>query len=252
MSLFRIPAISTLSVVIIVLLTPARQAVAQQRPGIRAQINAPEGCSISDPVDTEDTFNFIKTQIQALSFARKGERAGLETSPAAGSNPNSVVPNFVGLREARIDNTCAGFILSPYTTSKIKGVATAAKSLVSAYQELANMSDELLGITLRETVSANSVSALGQASDWSRRRQVILKKMNDTVNQSLSQLTRTNEEGKASETTLSPGDRHSLLVYLNSKFPVGNPEAIGNSVDFVKQAALIRSYLSGGYKQTTN
>ncbi len=232
-----------------VLLTPARQAVAQQRQGIRAQINAPEGCGISGQVDTEDMFYFIRTQIQALSFARAGERASHHTSPAGADTPISLVPNFVGLREERIDNTCAGFLLSPYTDSKIEGVATAAKYLVFAYDKLAKMSDEMLGINMREAFSNSAGSARVQLSDWSARRQEILRNMTDTVNLSLSLLIRNDAEGNPSELILSPEERHSLLAYLNSLFPVGeNTGAIGYSGDFTKQAALIRSFLSGGFR----
>ncbi len=235
--------------VVFSLLTPARQALGQQRPGIRAQISAPEGCGISGKVDTEDMFYFIRTQIQALSFARAGERASFHTSPAGADTPMSQVPNFAGLREERIDNTCAGFLLSPYTGSKIEGVATAAKYLVFAYDKLAKMSDEMLGINMREGFSNGAGSARVQLSDWSARRQEILRNMTDAVNLSLSLLIRDDAEGKPTELILSPEERHSLLGYLNSLFPVGeNTGAIGYSGDFTKQAALIRSFLSGGYR----
>ena len=249
MSPFRILTIIGVSVVVYVLLAPARQAVAQERPGIRAQVTAPEGCSISAPVNTEDMFYFIRTQIQALSFARAGERASFHTSPAGAGTPISQVPNFVGLRQERIDNTCAGFLLSPYTDSKSEGVATAAKYLVFAYDKLAKMSDEMLGINMREGLSNSAGSARVQLSDWSARRQEILKNMIDAVNLSLSLLIRNDAEGKPSELILGPEERHSLLGYLNSQFPVvDRTEAIGYSGDFTKQAALIRSFLSGGFK----
>ncbi len=241
-AMFRILTISTLTVVIFVLLAPARQAVAQQRPGIRAQIIAPEGCSISDPVDTENVFNFIATQIQALSFARAGERARLHSFQAGMGTPNSQVPNFVGLREERIDNTCAGFILSPYSGSKIVGVATAAKTLVSGYQELAKMPDEMLGIALREAYPAGSGSPT--RADLSNRRQEILRRISDAVNSSLLLLIHTDAEGKPSD-LLGPEERHSLLTFLDSRFPVRG--AVGYSGDFFsEQAGLIRSFLSGG------
>ncbi len=238
---FRILTISALSALVYVLLAPARQAVAQQRPGIRAQVIAPEGCSIADPVDTEDMFGFIKTEIQALSFARAGERASFRSAPAGASGPSGA-PNFLGLREERIDNTCAGFILSPYTGSKIKGVATVADYLVSAYEELANMSDEMLGINMREGFSRGQ-SALIDLTKWNARRQEILKSMTDAVNVSLL-LLRSDGEGESGQTGLTQEERHSLLTYLNSQFPVTG--AVGDSVDFTKQAALIRSFLSGG------
>ncbi|HYK92312.1 MAG TPA: hypothetical protein VE398_26360 [Acidobacteriota bacterium] len=242
---FRLLTIVALSVVV---LAPARTGVAQQRPGIRAQVIAPEGCSISGPVDTEDMYYFISTQIQALSFARAGERAGFRTSAAGGDTPLRQVPNFAGLKEERIDNTCAGFLLSPYASSKIEGVATVAKYLVFAYDELAKMSDEMLGITLRGAYAGPSTRVV-ELSNWNRRRQEILSNMTDAVNLSLSLLIRTDAEGKPSDLILSREERHSLLSYLNSEFPVGgNPGAIGYSGDFVKQAAMIRSFLSGGYK----
>ncbi len=248
MRLVRTFTTCTLFLVVYLLLISAGQAVAQQRPGIRAQITAPEGCSISDPVDTENLFNFIATQIQALSFAQAGERASRHTSPAGEGAPLSLVPNFAGLRENRIDNTCAGFILSPYANSKNEGVAAAAKYLVIAYQDLANMSDEMLGISLRQRFLNNPGSTLFQLSDWGSRRQEILKNMTVAVNLSLLLLNRTNAEGKP-DMILSVEERHSLLDYLNSKFPVtGDPGTIGHSGDFVKQAALIRSFLSGVYK----
>ncbi len=232
-----------------VLIIPAGQAVAQQRPGIRAQINAPEGCGISGQVDTEDMFYFIRTQIQSLSFARAGERASFQTSAAGEGTPLSQVPNFVGLRQERIDNTCASFLLSPYTASKIEGVATVAKYLVFAYDQLAKMSDEMLGIALREGLTNGAESTRVELSNWSSRREEILKNMTDAVNLSLSLLIRTDADGKPSGIILGPEERHSLLAYLNSLFPVGeNTGAIGYSEDFTKQAALIRSFLSGGLK----
>ncbi len=248
MRLFRAFTACTLFLVVHLLLISAGQAVAQQRPGIRAQIIAPEGCSISDPVDTENLFNFIATQVQALSFAQAGERASRQTSPAGQGAPPSQVPNFVGLRENRIDNTCASFILSPYSNSKIEGVAAAAKYLVIAYQDLANMSDEMLGISLRQGLLNNPGSTLFQISDLDSRRQEILKNMTVAMNLSLLLLNRTDAEGKP-DMILSAEERHSLLDYLNSKFPLKEDAGtIGPSGDFVKQAALIRSFLNGGYK----
>ncbi len=247
MKVLRVLTICVLVTGVLIIL--AGQAVAQQRPGIRAQVIAPEGCSISGKVDTEDMYNFITTQIQALSFARAGERASFHTSPMGEGSPLSQVPNFAGLRQERIDNTCAGFILSPYTGSKIQSMATVAKYLVFAYDQLAKMSDEMLGITLRESFSsATDLSARVELSNWNARRQGILKNMTDAVNLSLSLLIRTDADGKTSD-ILGPEERHSLLTYLNSQFPVGGgPGTIGYSDDFVKQAALIRSFLSGGYK----
>ncbi len=233
-----------------VLMTPAGQAVAQQRPGIRAQINAPEGCSIEGKVDTEDMFSFISSQIQALSFARAGERASFQTSAAGGDAPFSQVPNFVGLRQERIDNTCASFILSPYTSSKTQSMATVAKYLVFAYDQLAQMSDEMLGITLRESFPNDiGLSARVELSDWSARRQEILKNMTDAVNLSLSLLIRTNADGQPGNMILTQEQRNSLLDFLNLKFPsLGERDKVAPSGDFVKQATLIRSFLSGNDK----
>ncbi len=239
---FRFLTISALSALVYILLTPGRQAVAQQRPGIRAQVIAPDGCSISDPVDTEDMFSFIRTEIQALSFARAGERASFRPAPAGVSGPSGA-PNFLGLREERIDNTCASFILSPYTGSKIEGVKTVADYLVSAYDELAKQSDEMLGIKMRGGFSTGQ-SALIDLTKWNARRQEILKNMTDAVNLSLLLLIRKGGEGESSQIILGQEERHSLLTYLDSLFPVTG--AIGNSVDFTKQAALIRSFLSNG------
>ncbi len=248
MSKFRILRISTLSAAICVLPLPARQAHAQQRPGIRALVTAPEFCSIADPVNTEDLFNFFATQIQALSFAQAGERARLHSSEAGKTTPNSQVPNFVGLREERINDTCAGFILTPYTGSKIKGVAAAAKTLVSAYQDLAKMPDEMLGITFQEAYPSGSGSP--NRAELSNRRQEILRKMSAAASSSLSLLSHTDADGKVSG-VLSSDEKHSLLAFLDSRFPVRG--AAGYSGDsFAAQASLIRSFLSGGIKQLGN
>ncbi len=248
MSLSRILKTSALLVVIYVLSTPARQAAGQQRPGIRAQVSAPEFCSIADPVNTEDLFNFMATQIQALSFARKGEHAELHSSQAGMSTPNSQVPNFVGLREERIDNTCASFILSPYTGSKIQGVATAAKALTSAYQELAKLPDEMMGVTLREAYPIGSGATTRAA--LSNRRQEILGKISEASSSFVSLLTQTDADGKPGS-LLSREEKHSLLAFLDTRFPVRG--GVGYSADFFsQQAALLRSFLSGGYKRLGN
>ncbi len=250
MKALRVWQVFVLLLAACVLITPAAQAVAQTRPGINAQITAPEGCSISDPVDTENMFTFTMAQIHALSFAREGERASLQTRPAGGGSQSSLVPNFVGLRQERIDTTCAGFLLTPYTNSKIESMATVAKYLVFAYQELSKMSDEMLGINLRSAYpSSTGPSERIELAKWSGKRQEILNNMTDALNVSLSLLIRPGGEGQPGILILTPEERRSLLDYLDSQFPAtAGQGATGRAGDFAKQAALIRSFLRNGYK----
>ncbi len=248
MNSFRTLTTVALSIVASVLVTPARPVVAQQRPGIRAQVTPPEGCSITSSVDTEDMFSFTYAQIKALGFAQAGDRASHKTSASGSGTLLSETPDFVGLRQERIYNTCAGFVLSPYTSSKDEGVATVAKYMVFAFEELGKMSDEMLGISMRAGFPDNNAgpTARLQLSDWSGRRQKILRNMTDAVNLSLSLLIRTNAEGQPTNMILTHEQRNSLLGFLDFKFPsLGDREKVEHSGDFVKQAALIRSFLAG-------
>ncbi len=111
------------------------------------------------------------------------------------------------------------------------------------------MSDQMLGINMREGLSSGASASI-ERTHWNARREEILKGMTDAVKLSLLLLMRNGGEGEASHIILTQEERHSLLTYLNSQFPVSG--ALGNSVDFAKQAALIRSFLSGGYERPAN
>ncbi len=247
---FHVVTILRLLFLNFVLVAPAGLVLAQQRPGIHALVTPPEGCTITESVDKEDLYAFTRAEIQALSFARAGERVNLALA-AGGGDPVNKMANITDLRQERIDNTCAGFILSPYTGSKIESVATVAKYLVFAYQELSKMSDEMLGITLRQALPGTD-GAPAQLSDWRDRRQSILRNMTDALNLSLSLLidhSHTNPQGELNHMILTRAQKSSLLEYLNSRFPtLGGQESASHSGDFAAQATMIQAFLAGNYK----
>ncbi len=240
------PGLALLS---IVLLMSAGEAFSQQRPGGRMFVTPPEGCSVSDPVETENLYSFTMAQIQALSFAHVGERVSLRALAGVDGLIEQMPKTMADLRQAQIDDTCAGFILSPYTNSKNETVATAAKYLAFAYDELGKMTNEMLGITMQASVHGKSagVSTRSQLSELKGKRQEILQNMTDALNLSLSLLvdrSHTDPEGKSDRLILTHAQKISLMDYLRSEFPTLSYEkAIGHS-DFVKQAALIESYLN--------
>ena len=78
--------------------------------------------------------------------------------------------------------------------------------------------------------------------------------MTDAVNLSLLLLIderRFDVEGKPDHMILTASQRNELLDYLYSEFPPLKNELAGKpGYDFVKQAALIQSFLSGPYKSS--
>ncbi len=234
----------------VVLAVSAGEAFPQQRPGIRMFVTPPEGCSVADPVETENLYTLTMAEIRALSFAQSGERASSQAL-AGGDAVIGQMPKTMGdLRQARIKDTCAGFILSPYESSKNETIATASKYLAFAYDELGKMTNEMLGITMQASMRRKGgTTARAQLSDLRNRRQEIVRNMTDALNVSLSLLvdrSHTDAEGKADRLILTHAQKMSLIDYLHSQFPsLSYEKAIGGS-DFIKQAALIESFLNLG------
>jgi hypothetical protein len=242
--------------VILALAMSAGMAHAQTRPGIRPFVKTPEGCSYSEPIETENLYTFTRTQIQALAFAQAGESASLRALAGGASLYEQMAKTMTDLRKAQIDDTCAGFLLSPYAGSKNQSIATTAKYLAFAYGELGKMTNEMLGITIRASMLRNTGGAFSrsQLSDLKRRRQEILKNMTDALNLSLSLLvdqSHKDAQGKPDRLILTHTEKISLLDYLHSQFPTLSYEkAVGYS-DFATQAALIESFLNLGTDSIT-
>lgn len=231
-------------------------AQAQTRPGIRPFVKTPEGCSYSEPVETENLYTFTRTQIQALAFAQAGEGGGLRALAGGEALFEQMAKTMTDLRQAQIDDTCAGFILSPYADSKNKSIATTAKYLAFAYGELGKMTNEMMGIAMRASMQRKSggASTRSQLSDLRGRRQEILKNMADALNLSLSLLvdqSHTDAEGKPDRLILTHTQKISLLDYLHSRFPTLSYEKATGYSDFITQAALIESFLNLGTDSVT-
>jgi len=240
------------------LLCGHRGALAQVRPGVRAFVTAPEGCSIVDPVPTEDLFSFINAQIQSLSFARKGERVDQEVLDGAYGQPGDRMGRaFVGLKQERIHNSCASFLVSPYAGSKNERTAAAAKVLTEGYDELSKMTDQMLKINMLETMQRKTGgSTYIELSRMMKRRQELVEKMTDALIDSLAQLIdprRMDADGNPDHLILTREQRDALLDSLHSEFPNLELERTSKrSGDFVKHAALIQLFLSGNYKPADN
>jgi hypothetical protein len=221
-------------------------------------VAAPEGCSIVDPVQTEDPYSFINAQIQSLSFAREGERVDRDVLDAAYGPPSDRMGKaFVGLRKERIDNSCASFLVAPFASSKNERTAAAAKVLTEGYDELSKMTDQMLRINMLETMQTKTGgSTYVEFSKMMKRRQEIVEKMADALIDSLVQLIdprRMDPDGKPDHLILTREQRDALLDNLQSEFPNLKLEQTSErSGDFVKHAALIQSFLSGDYKPADN
>ncbi len=254
MRMCRPATILILPLIVCALLTCPDRGFAQERPGIRPFVNVPDGCSISDPVDTESLYSFLKVQIQALAFAKEGEKANREMLAASDSPPVERIPKVIaGLRQERIEDTCAGFIISSYTESKNETVSAVARVLAFAYDDLAKMTNQMLKLNLEDSRKRTpDILAAKALSELKDRRQELLQRITEALNISLSLLvdgTRKNPDGKPDHIILSREERDELLDYLHARFPnLANEQAGGNSGDFVQQAALIQSFLSGEYK----
>jgi hypothetical protein len=233
--------------------TSAGLAAPQTRPGIQPFVNVPEGCSLNALPDTGSLYSFTKMQIQALWMARRGERANAGVLTSREDLPMSEVAAMIrGMREEHIEDTCAAFILSAFTASTNEDAATIAKILSTAYQQLAGMTDQLLGIILQGTQDRDQGATRDRFAQWKSRRRDLLAKMTEALNVSLSLLVderRRNADGKADRMILTQAQRDDLLMYVNSKFPALEKEKkIGHSGDFIEQALLIQSFLTGGLK----
>ncbi|HYK90201.1 MAG TPA: hypothetical protein VE398_15605 [Acidobacteriota bacterium] len=229
---------------------------AQQRPGIRPFVTPPEGCSYSGSPETENLYSFTMAQIQALSFARAGERASLSALAGGDVLTGQIAKTIADLRQAQIQDTCAGFILSPYSNSKNENVATAAKYLAYAYDQLGKMTNEMLGIAMQASMQSRSWAPTAQLSELKQKRQGIIQNMTDALNLSLSLLldqNHTDPEGKPDLLILTRDQRTSLMDFLRLKFPtLSDEKGSGHSDDFIKQAAVIQSFLAGNYSSRTS
>ena len=228
----------------------AGSALSQTRPGINAFVSVPEGCSYSDPIDTNDLYGFTRTQIQALALAGKGERGNLY--PQISNGPSgSTTRSFAVLREERIGDTCAGFILNPYTKSQNREVAAVARNLAAAYSELGKMTDERLGIEMQKKLQSSYGTPIQtRLSDMKTRRQGILRNLNETVTTALSLLvdqTQTDVLGNPGKMVLTHDQRISLRDFLQSQFPsllVDDRNGTQPTGDLDRLAARIRSFLT--------
>ncbi len=225
-------------------------AFSQTRPGISAFVKAPEGCSYADPLDANDMFSFTEAQIQALSLANRGEHGTLYLQ-AADAPAGLTNDKFANLRQERIGDTCAGFILSPYTKSKNQKAAAVAKQLVADYGELQKMTDERFGLVMQLSMQTSyGVPVRTRLSEIKDRREKVLRNMNETLKTSLSLLVdedQTDFEGKPGRILLTHDQRTDLRDFLLTRFPSLRKEMRGTEEpdDYTRQAAQIRSFLAG-------
>jgi hypothetical protein len=148
---------------------------------------------------------------------------------------------------------CASFIVSYYVNSPISPIASTAKLFKDSYDELGQMSDQMLGINLQKFLQkATGSSPQRQLSTLLERRQEILHKMEEALDQVLLSLideSRTNEEGKCDHLILSKGEVNDLLNCLDTHFPtLKNSEKLVPTGNFLKQAAFIQIFLTSSYK----
>jgi hypothetical protein len=228
---------------------------AQQRPGIRAFVTPPEDCYVTDPIEPENIYFFLRVQILALSLAQRGEQANFKVIATGKMVPLSEIDKTImGLRQERVQNVCASFVVSYYSDSKIPAMAAVAKSLAKDYDQLVDMSNQILGINLQMAVQKwSGPSPQRQFSELLRKRQEIFQKMTDALDTSLGLLVdedRKNAAGQPDHLILSHAEVKELMEYLNDRFPELKNSQTVPSGDFAKQAALIRSFLNRGYKTT--
>jgi hypothetical protein len=253
MSLARICSGITLGVSLI-LAIQADMVCAQQRPGVRPNVNPPENCYVDAPVETENSFSFLGAQIQALSLAHDGEWANkkmLDTK--GGAPPGEVDQTIMGLRKERIDNMCAAFVVSYYVNSRTPSIASTAKLFKDSFDELGKMSDQMLGINLQWFARKPiGLPPQRQLSILMTRRQEILHKMGDSLNQSLQLFideSRISEEGKPDHLVLNKDEINELLHCLDTFFPaLKNIDKLERPGEFLKQAASIQTFLTSSYK----
>jgi hypothetical protein len=239
----------------ILLAIPGGLGYAQERPGIRPFIAPPEDCYVTDPIEPENISSFLKVQILALSLAQKGEQAEQKILESRKIAPfEEIDKTIAGLRQERIGNICASFVVSYYSGSKIPSMAAVAKSLAKEYDQFAQMSNQILGINLQMAVQKwDGPSPQRQFSEMLKKRQEILQKMTDDLNLSLGLLVdedRKNAEGQPDHLILMRDEVKRLLGYLYERFPDLKNNQTAPAGDFAKQAALIKSFLNRGYKTT--
>lgn len=238
----------------LVLLIQAYPVYAQQRPGVRLSINPPEDCYISEPVEPESIYSYLKAQIQALALAQRGEWSnGQMLESEGGARIEQAAQTIAGLRAERLDNVCSSFMVSQYAGSKNPTVAATATYLTSAYDELGKMSDQMLGITLQKSLQrVNGPSPQLQFSKLMAKRQEILAKMTDALKLSLALLideNRTDTQGKLDHLVLSKAQIKEILDYMYARFPsLNDDKREDRSGNFIKQAALIQTFLTGSYR----
>jgi hypothetical protein len=249
----RIPAKAVLLASSLILLFHAGEVVAQERQGIRPNVRPPEGCYLTEPAEPDSLYSLTKVQIQALWLARTGEQADFDLLTARGDLPmNQMAKMITGLREERVQYICAAFVLSAYTQSSNENAAKVAKFLVFSYQELENMTGDMLQILLQGTSRSNRTSTQVRYSQWMNKRQKTLGDMVQALEFSLSLLVdegRKDPEGNPDHLILTGAQRDTLLNYLSSKFPALEDERkVKHSGDFLEQVILIHSFLTGKYK----
>jgi hypothetical protein len=227
-------------------------AIAQQRAGVRPNANAPEGCYIVGPLESESVYSFVMAQIQALSLAHRGESANLKMLESQGDIPfdDKTITN---LREDRLDNFCASFIISQYIDSKQPAIAAIAKSLASEYDEFGEMSNQMLGVNLKMFLrTTNSLSPRRQFSLLMENRRKVLQRMTGDITLSLSLLIdedRTDADGKPHHLILKKAGLMDLLYFLHTRFPaLKDSQGTVHSGDFFKQAVSIEAFLTGSYR----
>ncbi len=237
----------------LVLAIHAAACYSQTRPGIHAFVTPPEDCYVTDPVVPESIYSFLRVQILALSLAQRGEQANIKMLETKGGAPFEAIDKTIaGLRQERIENTCASFVVAYYVDSKDTTMATVAKYLDFAYGELGKMSNQMLGLNLQMSLhKINGPSPQRQLSMLLEKRQQILGDMTSALNLTLDLLIdedRPNAQGKPDHLILKKEQVNDLLDYLSTRFPALRDSQVGISGDFAKQAALIQKFLTGGYR----
>ena len=159
---------------------------------------------------------------------------------------------LAGLRKERINNSCAGFVISPYAQSRNEYIASSAGFLVHAYEELGKMTDQMLQLTLAETMLQKAgTSSEAEFAHLKNRRRELVGYMGVALDVSLSLLldARLDFNGEHNHMVITAAQRDELLKYLYSQFPAlkkKTTDAI--SGDFAPQVVRIQSFLSGKYK----
>ncbi len=238
----------------LVLLPWPYAAWAQQRPGIRPFVKPPEDCYLLDPAEPENPYAFLRAEIQTLSLAQRGEQANARMlKTPGGASLDDMDKAINGLREERIENTCASFVISYYNHSKDPAIAAIAGDLISSYNALGKMSDELLGIHLQKTIrKINGPSPQKQFADLMAKRQALLRSVANQINLSLGMLVddnRANEQGEFDHLILRKVEIRNLTNYLYTQFPSlkDSPRTLPSG-DFGRLAANIRDFLARGFK----